>query len=177
MWAGPVWAQPPQAPQTTPSAGQTGFPAGARMAHVNLQVVLSKSKLGQAGSAQLKTLTDQRDAELKAREQEIADLQAKLGGPERQSLTPDALSNAVRDLNRRRAQLNFDLETWQMRVEQFSQELLAGFRAQLLPVIETIREERGLLLVLSLPLPGVLAADPRLDLSAEVIQRLDERSK
>jgi hypothetical protein len=31
--------------------------------------------------------------------------------------------------------------------------------------------------VFSLPTPGVIAVDPRLDLSAEVIQKLDARTK
>jgi hypothetical protein len=47
----------------------------------------------------------------------------------------------------------------------------------LLPVVEAVREERNLLFVFSLPTPGVIAVDPRLDLSAEVIQKLDARAK
>ena len=178
LWPAHARAQEPpaQSPQTQVPAG-AAFPAGARIGFVQLQAVLTKSALGQRLSAELKQLTDQRDAELKAKEQGIADLEAQLNGPVRQTLTREAANALVLALNRQRAQLNFDRETWQRRVQDSSQAMLADFREQMLPVIEAIREERGLLLVLSLPTPGVVASDPRLDLSTELIAKLDARAK
>jgi Skp family chaperone for outer membrane proteins len=178
LWAAPAPAQtaPAQAaPAQAPAA--TAFPADARMGFVNLQVVLAKSVLGQRGSAELKGLTDQRDAELQAKQKEIADFEAKLTSPDSQAMAREAVAALMQDLNRRRAQFNFDRESWQIRVEQYSEELLGRFREQLLPVVEAVREERNLLFVFSLPTPGVIAVDPRLDLSAEVIQKLDARAK
>ena len=170
--AAPVAAQtPPGTPQAT-----ADLPAGARIAYVNLQVALSKSKLGQRGAADLQTLTAERDADLAAKQTAIADLESKASAAQ-PALSLEARNALAQDLTNRRAQLVFDEETWQIRVEQFSQELLANFRTLMLPVLDAIREERGLLLVLSLPHPGVVAADPGLDLSEELVRRLDERTK
>jgi Skp family chaperone for outer membrane proteins len=178
FWAAPAPAQTPaQAAPAQAPAATAAFPADARMGFVNLQVVLAKSVLGQRGSAELKAMTDQRDAELQAKQQEIADFEAKLTSPDSQAMAREAVAALMQDLNRRRAQFNFDRESWQIRVEQYSEELLGRFREQLLPVVEAVREERNLLFVFSLPTPGVIAVDPRLDLSAEVIQRLDARTK
>jgi Skp family chaperone for outer membrane proteins len=179
FWAAPAPAQtaPAQAAPAQAPAATAAFPADARMGFVNLQVVLAKSVLGQRGSAELKAMTDQRDAELQAKQKEIADFEAKLTSPDSQAMAREAVAALMQDLNRRRAQFNFDRESWQIRVEQYSEELLGRFREQLLPVVEAVREERNLLLVFSLPTPGVIAVDPRLDLSAEVIQKLDARTK
>ena len=168
--------EPPRQSQTPPTA-TADFPADARVGFVNLQVVLSKSVLGQRGSADLKKLTDERDADIQAKTKAINDLQARLSGPERQTLDPATRAALVNDLNRKRAELNFDRETWQARVEQASEAMLVKFRAEFLPVVDTIRSDRGLLFVFTLPARGIVAADPRLDLSAEVIRRLDEKTK
>jgi len=167
-------AQTPAASQAQPAVA---LPDGSRIAFVRLQEVLSGSKLGQQLSADLKKLTDERDATLAARQKEITDLETQLTGPARQTMTQEAGNALVALLNRKRAELNFDRENWQIRVEEASQAMLGNFRERMLPVVEAIREERGLLLVLSLPFPGVVAVDGRLDLSAELIRKLDEQTK
>jgi len=176
--AQPVFAQSAgaQVPAAqTPST--VALPQEARIAFVQLQDVLAKSKIGQRLSADLKALTDERDATLAARQKEIADIEEQLTGPARQTLTQEAGNALVTTLNRKRAELNFEQESWQIRLEDASQSLLADFREKMLPVIEAIREERGLLFVFSLPFQGVVAADSRLDLSAELVRKLDERTK
>jgi len=175
----PTAAQPAaaQAPAAPPAQQAVTLPEGAQIAFVRLQEVLAKSKLGQQLSADLKTLTDERDAALSGRQKEITDLEAQLTGPARQTMTQEAGNALVATLNRKRAELNFERESWQIRVEEASQTMLGDFRENMLPVVETIREERGLLLVLSLPFPGVVAVDARLDLSAELIRKLDEQTK
>src|SRR5262245_35782854 len=69
---------PPLVPpgQTTkPATPPPPFPAEAKIGFVSLQAVVSESKLGKAGSNQMKTLADQRNAEIGAAEKKIADLQ------------------------------------------------------------------------------------------------------
>ncbi len=183
LLAVPVAAQTPptQSPATQTPAAQVPaggvFPADARVGFVNLQVVLAKSNLGQRLSAELKAVTDERDAALATRQKEIADIEGQLSGPARQTMSQEAANALVSTLNRKRAELNFEAENWQIRVEEASQTMLGKFREEMLPAIEAVREERGLSLVLSLPFPGVVAVDGRLDLSAELIRKLDERTK
>lgn len=160
-----------------PTRATVDLPAGATVAWVNLQVVLAKSKLGQQGAADLQKLSDERDADLAARQKAIADLEARISGPQQPALSVDQVSALTRELSHKRAQLIFEEETWEIRLEQFSQEMLGNFRAQMLPVLDEIRDALGLRLVLSLPHPGVIAADPRLDLSQVLVRRLDERTK
>src|SRR5437867_3847463 len=67
-------ATPPLLP-TAPPKPAVPFPAEAKVAFVNLQSVVADSKLGKAGSAQMKTLGDQMNAELASAQKKITDLQ------------------------------------------------------------------------------------------------------
>src|SRR3954464_11270123 len=79
----PPPAKPPaQNPPTTPPQTTTPpplmqpkpavpFPAEAKVAFVNLQSVVADSKLGKAGSAQMKQLADQMNSELTSAQNKI----------------------------------------------------------------------------------------------------------
>ena len=55
-----------------------------------------------------------------------------------------------------------------------NQELLQDFQAKVLPVVETMRTERGLWMIFSLSREsGIAAAHAGLDLTAELVKRLD----
>ncbi len=76
----------------------------------------------------------------------------------------------IRDLQQRYEQRARDL---QLQSQQREQELLAPLEQRVQAVIEGIRAERNLSIVFDLAtLPGIAAADPALDLTPLVVQRL-----
>ena len=76
----------------------------------------------------------------------------------------------IRDLQAQYEQRARDLQT---RSQQREQELLAPLEQRVQAVIEGIRAERNLAIVFDIAtLPGIAAADPTLDLTPLVVQRL-----
>ena len=179
--AGPALAQTPPPTQTPPAPAQAAppepvpFPTEAKVAFVNLQAVVAESILGMSGSEQLKLLTDRTAANLTTKQQEIQDLQTRIN-TQRELLTQQAVDSMITELDLKQRQLQFDQENAQVEVDRLNQKLLQDFQLAVFPVVEEIRAEKGLLIVLSIADSGVLAAHPGLDLSAEVVVRLDARS-
>jgi Skp family chaperone for outer membrane proteins len=181
--AGPALAQTPPPTQTPPPAQATPpplpapvpFPAESTIGFVNLQAVVAESVLGKSGTEQLKLLTDRTTADLTAKQQEIQDLQNRIN-TQRELLTQDAVESMLTELDLKQRQLQFDQENAQVEVDRLNQKLLQDFQIAVFPVVEEIRAERGLLVILSIADSGILAAHPGLDLSAEVVTRLDAKT-
>jgi Skp family chaperone for outer membrane proteins len=172
-----------QTPPTPPPAGQpqtpaapVPFPADAKIAFVNFPVILAQSQLGQRSGEALKKLTAERDADLGAKQKELRDLEARLGTAAG-TVSPEQYNQLVQQRTTMQRRFQFDNEDWQVRIEQRNQELLRQFEQQALPIVEAIRAERNLLLVFTVAQAGIVAAHPGLDLSAEVVRRLDASVK
>jgi len=169
---------PPPAEPQTPAAPATPapFPEGATIAFVNFPVILAQSQLGQRSGEELKKMTAERDADLGAKQKELRDLEARLNSAAG-TVSPEQYSQLVQQRTTMQRRFQFDSEDWQVRIEQRNQELLRQFDQQALPIVEAIRAERNLLLVFTVSQGGIVAAHPGLDLSAEVVRRLDASAK
>jgi hypothetical protein len=65
-----------------------------------------------------------------------------------------------------------------VQVDQLNTELLKSFQEQVLPLVEKLREERGLWIIFALgDNSNIAAAHAGLDLSAEIVKRLDATIK
>src|SRR6476646_2328001 len=104
----PLLPKPPgtQTPAPTPTAPAVAvpFPADSKIAFVNMRALLSESKLGKAGLAQMKTLTDKQQADLNDKNKAIQALQQKIQTqstvvtPETRTQWNSDLEKAQRDL-------------------------------------------------------------------------------
>lgn len=166
----------PAAAQTAPAA----FPAEAKFAFVNLQFVIGESKTGKAGLAEFRKIQESRDAQLQLLAKEIQAMQDKLNATQL-TLTPDAvraLQNQIADKQRK---LQFESDTRDADLQQLSRQIMDGLGAKVLPIVDGLRKEKGLWAVFGVRQePGgldVVSVDPALDLSAEVIKRLDSSVK
>ena len=80
------------------------FPADSKIAFVNMQALLSESKLGKAGLTQMKALTDKQQADLNDKNKAIQALQQKIQTqstvvtPETRNQWNSDLEKAQRDL-------------------------------------------------------------------------------
>lgn len=155
----------------TPEAAP--FPADARIAFVNLQSVVQNSQLGRAGQEKLKTLTDQKTAEIGAKTKEIQTLQQEIQSGQN-VLSAAVLAQRNAELDRRNRELQFLQEQAQVDVDALQSQLLEEFGNRVLPIVEQIRAERNLWAVFTTgDGSGLAAINEALEISAEVVRRLD----
>jgi Skp family chaperone for outer membrane proteins len=168
-------APPPAAPAATQKPAPA-FPPNAMFAFVSLQYVVSESRYGKAGSEELKKFSETKTAQLAALEKEIESSKTKLSS-QRSLMSVEAQKNLETQIVNMQRKLQFEQESAQAEVQRLNADLLDRFQAKVLPIIEAIRKERNLLVVFAQQDdPGglaVIAFDPGLDLSAEVVKRLD----
>ena len=163
--------KPGEAPK--PPAPPTPFPADAKVAFVDLQRVVNDSKLGKTGLDEMKALNDKLSAEIQKKNKDIQALQDKINTQRTVAAEP-ILSGWMKDLDRQQRELQFMQQDAQVQVEQKQTELLATFQQKVLPIVEAIRNERGLWMIFQLgETASIVAAHAGLDLTAEVTKRLD----
>jgi Skp family chaperone for outer membrane proteins len=148
-----------------------GFPAGAKVAFVDVLRVARQSTEGQAAAAQLKALGDKRVSELtnrgKALEAQLQQLlQSKAGptDPARLKLRTE-IENNQRDLVKARRDAEFELAELEAR-------LTRDFSRRLGPVIQQVATERQLHVVLPAR-ADFLWAHPGLDITSDVMTRFN----
>jgi len=184
--APPPTQTPPPAGQTTPPAPQKPatpppapkpFPADAKVAFIDLQKVVADSKLGKQGQDAMKSLNEKLTSSLAAKNKEIQALQDKL--KTQQNVVSDvALQVMTRDLDRLQREAQFQSQDAQVQIDQLNVELLKSFQDKVLPVVEELRQEKGLWIIFALgDNSNIAAADATLDLTLEVVKRLDAKVK
>ena len=185
----PVFAQdePAAAPATLP------FPAGARIGYVDLQRVLAGSADGRASNERVQELTDQKISEIEARNTELqTELQASnqvlqdsqqklvqgesvMSGEARINLQRE-ISRMQLDMQRQTQDAQAEMERVQQdaqgEIEAMTQELQIEFETLLSPAIDEIATEKGLDFLMAVG-PGVIWANRSLDLTQEVINKLN----
>ena len=80
-----------------------------------------------------------------------------------------------RDLDRLTREFNMMQDQVKADQDALNQQLLDAFRDQVLPIVEAIRLERKLWMILTVPDSNIAAADPGLDLSEDAVKKLDEK--
>jgi outer membrane protein len=165
--------QKPETPGAPKLPTPVPFPADAKVAFVDLQRVVNDSKLGKAGLEQMKGLKDKLNSSLQEQAKKIQALEEKIKA--QQSVASDTtLSGWGKELDRLRREGQFMQEDAQVQEEQMQRELLSTFQVKVLPIVEAIRNEKGLWIVFQLGDGSpIIAAHAGLDLTADVVKRLD----
>lgn len=172
----PLLPKPPgtQTPAPTPAAVAVPFLADSKIAFVNMQALLSESKLGKAGLAQMKVLTDKQQADLNDKNKAIQTLQQKI---QTQSavVTPEARNQWSSDLEKAQRDLQYSQNEAQAQVEELNQRLLGDFQEKVLPIIEALAKEKGLYAIFGAAESGAAYIHPGVDLTVELVKRLDAK--
>src|SRR5206468_6361017 len=188
--AGPVFAQPsaqakPAQPATAPAQPPPApvavqppapFPVGAKIAFFNPQAVFQNSADGKAAVARVNAL-------IQKKQTENGDKAKLLQGNQQKLQTSGSVMNETA-----RVQLEKEIEKQTKDAERFQQDAQAEinelqqevqneFVKKLSPIIEQIAVEKGLQIVFNLAEAGVAWATPGLDLTGEVIKKLDAVAK
>ena len=168
-------AQAPATPAPAPAAAAQApkpFPQGAKVAYVVLQRIANESADGRVATTRIQALQQKKQAELEAKQKQLQGLQQRL---EKEG---SILSAAVAgDLQKQVDKLNVELQRFQQdaqaEVQELQQQLQGEFQQRLEPVLQAVAQEMGLQFVFNGPDAGLVWADASLDISGEVIKKLD----
>jgi outer membrane protein len=167
--------QTPAQPATQPAAQPTPprpFPEGSKFAYVQLPLVAQNSTEGKAASTKIEDLQKKKQAELQDKNKQLQTAQSKLASSGT-VLNDAARGQLEKEINRMQRDIQIAQQDAQSEVQELTQELQEQFRQKLMPIIEAIGKERGLFVIFSAGDAGMIWADPALDLTQEVIKRLD----
>lgn len=183
----------------TPAAAQQAslpFPAGTKYAYVDLARILAESVHGRSANAQVQELTEQKRAEIEARQatlqtqidaknQNLLQLQQRLAQGETVMSTEARLSLS-REIGRLQREIQRDTEDAQAEMQrvtqdadaeltELTQKLQVEFDARLSPALEAVAIERGVDLIFNVGQGGLVWANRSLDLTQTVIDAVNRR--
>jgi len=186
--AAPTFAQTPpaQKPTPTPAPAQTApapapqppapFPQGAKIAFVNFQRVVAESVDGKASTARVNALIAKKQTEGTDKQKKLQTDQQKL------QTTGSVMSEAARaqlekDVERETVEGQRFQQDAQAEVQELQNELEADFIKRVTPVLAQVATDKGLQILFNAQQAGFAWVDPGLDLTTDVIKKLDAASK
>ncbi len=168
--AAPAQTAPAPAPAQPPAPRP--FPQGAKVAYVVLQRIANESADGRVATTRIQALQQKKAAELTNKQTQLAGLQAKL---EKEGSVMSA--SAAADLQKQVEKINVEVQRFtqdaQAEVQELQQSLQQEFEARMTPVLQLVAAEMGLQFIFNGPDAGLVWADAALDISSEVIKKLD----
>lgn len=165
----PPTTQKPAVPPATPPVP---FPADAKIGFVNIQVLVSQSKLGQEGTKRMQELQGKQQADMAAKSKAIQTLQQQIQQGT-SVLTAQVLQGKQSELEKAQREAQFAQQDNQAEQDALNQQLMTNFQDKLLPVLEGVRKAHNLWVIFSVADSGAGAIEPGLDLSMEVVKALD----
>jgi outer membrane protein len=163
--AAPAAQQPPAAP-----APAVKFPEGAKYAFINIQRIATESSDGKASSARIEALRLKKASELTEKNKMVEALQAK----QRSAVMSESAGAQVqKDIDKAQVDIQRMTQDAQAELQELQNELQVDFQRKVGPIIEQVAREKGLQLLFSQGDSGLIWADAGLDLTTDVIRRLD----
>jgi outer membrane protein len=172
--ATPLKPAAPAAAQTpAPKAPPPVFPAGATIGYVQIQAVITESKIGKCGSDQIKAMQEKNGAQLAAKQKDVQAQQQKMQA-QAGLVSELVMTQMQRDLDRMTREGQALATQLQADVDNKNQDLIADFQNKVGLLVEALRKDKDLSFILSAgPGGAIVAVNPALDLSLELIKRLD----
>ena len=164
-------ATAPQAPATPAPRPPAPFPQDSKIAFVDMNAIAAGSAAGKDASQKLKALNDKKVAEIGEKNKQLQAAQTKLntGGA---VLSDAARDQLQKDVDRMQRELQFAQQSAQAELNELQQELQNDFGKKVVPIIQAIAEQKGLYAVFTSE-SGTAYVSPGLDITAEVVKRLD----
>jgi len=170
--ATPAPATPAPAQAAPQAAAPKPFPQGAKVAYVVLQRIANESADGRVATTRIQALQQKRATELNDKNKQLTALQQKL---EKEGSVMSA--NAAAELQKQVEKITVDVQRFtqdaQAEVQELQQTLQQEFQQRLEPVLQAVAQEMGLQFVFNGPDAGLVWADAALDISSEIIRKLD----
>ena len=170
----PVWLMKKYLEQLGAAAiGDSLFdPEGAKIAYIDIQAVAANSVDGKAASARIQDLQKKKMAEIteKNKALEAAKTKQATGATIMNDQARLSLEKEVDKLTR---EVQFLQQEAQSDSQALQAELQVEFQRKLNPVLEQIGKEKNLHMLVDINNSGAVWVDTGLDLTGEVIKRLD----
>jgi outer membrane protein len=160
-----------QAPPPAPAPPRP-FPEGSKVAYVVLQRVANESGEGKAATARIQGLQQKKAAELNDKQKQLQTAQQKLE-KEASVLSSTAAGELQKQVERLQVEIQRFTQDAQQEVQELQQQLQQEFQVRLEPVLQEIGKEKGLHFIFNGPDAGLVWADSSLDISSDVIKKLD----
>lgn len=164
----PLAAPAPAASPTTPPV----FPQGAKVAFIDFQRVAAESVEGQISTVKINALVNKKQAEgtekakaLQANQQKLA----QSGGV----MSDAARAQLEKDIERQTREGERFQQDAQAEITELQQELQLDFQRKILPIVQQVRDEKNIQLLFSRADAGIVAWDPGIDLTTDVIKKID----
>jgi outer membrane protein len=168
----PAQTAPAPAPAPAQPAAPRPFPQGAKVAYVVLQRIANESADGRVATTRIQALQQKKAAELTSKQTQLAGIQQRL---EKEGAVMSAAVAA--DLQKQAEKLNVEVQRFtqdaQAEVQELQQTLQGEFQQRLEPVLQQVAQDMGLQFIFNGPDAGLVWADAALDISGEVIKKLD----
>lgn len=186
--AGPAFAQaapaeqakptpPPATPAAQPPAPAAAeaplpYPEGAKIAYIDIQAVASNSAEGKTATGKLQELEKKKIGEIQAKTKQLEDAKTK------QQTSSTIINDAARlslekEIDKLTREVQFLQQEAQSERAALQNELQIEFQRKLNPVLEQIGKEKNLHMLVDIQNSGAVWVNTGLDLTQEVIKRLD----
>jgi len=174
----PVAGQPgqPPAPTAQPPAPPAPFPQGAKVAYINPPLIFQQSTEGKAAVARVQAVVQKKQTEGAAKAKQLQDNQAKLQSSG-SVMNEAARTQLEKEIERQQREGERFQQDAQAEINEIQQEVNNEFMKKVQPIIDQIAVEKGLHFVFNAPEAGLAWAAPGLDISADVIKKLDSTAK
>jgi outer membrane protein len=178
-------ATPPQAPPkpqtppaTTPAAQPTPkppvpFPQDAKYAFIDVQKIASSSAAGKEASKRLQALSEKKQSEVGEKNKQLQALTTKRDTGAA-VMSEAARSQLEKDIERLQREIQYAGQSAQAEIGDLQNDLQGEFQKRLIPIIEELAKEKGLYMIFTAE-SGFAYVHPGLDLSDEVVKRLDAK--
>ena len=173
-------AQPPAAPATpapqVAAQPPAPFPQGAKVAYINPQLIFQQSAEGKAAIARVQALVQKKQTEGQTKAKQLQDNQTKLQSSG-SVMNEAARLQLEKEIERQQKEGERFQQDAQAEINEIQQEVNNEFGKKLQPIIEQIATEKGLHFVFNAADAGLAWVAPGLDISADVIKKLDASAK
>jgi len=168
-------APPPAAQAPTQPPAPQPFPQGAKVAYVVLQRIANESADGRVATTRIQALQQKKAAELNEKNKQLTTMQQRLE-KEASVMSPAVAGELQKGIEKLNLEVQRFTQDAQAEVQELQQQLQQEFQQRLEPVLQQVATDMGLQFVFNGPDAGLVWADPALDISAEVIKKLDSTS-
>ena len=173
----PAPAQPPAQPAPAPVVQPpVPFPQGAKIAFFNPQAVFQSSADGRAAVTRVNAL-------IQKKQTENADKAKLLQGNQQKLQTSGSVMNEAaraqleKEIDRQTKEAERFQQDAQAEINELQQEVQNEFVKKLQPILDQIATERSLHILFNAVESGIAWAMPGLDLTADVVKKLDAAAK
>jgi outer membrane protein len=170
----PAQTPAPAVPAPKPAAAEAPrpYPEGAKVAYVDIQAIAANSVEGKAASGRIQELQKKKVAEITEKNKQLEAAKTK------QQTSAGIMNDSARlslekEVDKLQREVQFLQQEAQSDAQALQAELQVDFQRKLNPVLEQIGKEKGLHMLVDITNSGAVWVDTGLDLTNEVIKRLD----